>query len=241
MTRLLAALFAVVLTAALILFLPLRTALGLMGADGMGLTAARVTGTIWSGRLEEAGFGGARLGDVAVGLDPFLLLLGRPQLKMEVQGGAVTGRAMLVGGAGGSGLAGAAGTAPLSLAPAGLPIQGAVSVRDLTAVFKAGRCVRASGRVSTDLLQRNAALVGDDGVLLSGEAGCQGGALVVPLQGSSRTAAIVLTLRVEADGRYGLDTRITTSDPALSSRLALAGFVIDGSARRRTDQGRLWR
>ena len=241
MNRFLAILFAVVLVGALVLLVPLRTALGWIGAERLGLTAAQVEGTMWAGHLSQARYGGVSLGEVAVALDPVALLTGRRRLTLTAEGGAVNGRAVLVSGADGAGLAEASGVAPLSVAPAGLALRGAVTVENLTAVFRAGRCIMASGQLTTDLFQRNAALLGDAGAPLSGEAACQGGVLVAPLRGTSASGAVSMTLRIRGDGRYDLDTGVTTTDPALDSRLALAGFILEGGTRRRTDRGTFWR
>lgn len=241
MNRLPAVLFALALAVALVLLTPLRAATGWLGLDRAGLSAERVSGVVWSGRLESAGFRGVPLGQAAVRLDPFGLLTGVQRLRVEARDGMATGSAVLVRSGGQVGVTEAAGTAPLALTLAGRPIRGAVTVRDLAVTFEGGRCVRASGQVSADLLQRNGALVGQAGGLLTGRAACSGGALVVPLRGASASANVELRLRIEADGRYRMDTRIVTGDPALSAGLALAGFVADGDARGRTDEGRLWR
>src|SRR5204862_208371 len=63
-------LFAAMLVVALIVFLPMRLALGATGLADQGLSARRVGGTIWGGSLLEARFGDVALGDLRVSLSP---------------------------------------------------------------------------------------------------------------------------------------------------------------------------
>jgi general secretion pathway protein N len=235
--RVLTIVFAVVLVAALVAFMPMRAAAGLIGLDRLGLSAAAVSGTVWSGRLQGAAFRGTPLGEVAVGVDPLALFTGTTRLRLRAAGG----RAVLVRSGSRVGLVDADLQAPLALFPTAVPLPGTLTTQDLTAGFQRGRCVRAEGKVSADVLQRNGDLLGEGGSLLTGDAVCDGGALVLPLRGRTQSANVELTLRIESDGRYRMDTKVDTADPRLQSTLSLAGFVPAAGGRARTDQGRLWR
>jgi general secretion pathway protein N len=234
--RTLSIIFIVVLAVALIAFMPMRAAAGLISLDRMGLAAGSVTGSVWSGRLQDASFRGSPLGDVAAGVDPLALFTGTTRLRLEM----ASGRAVLVKNGGRAGLVDADLQIPLALFPTAVPLPGTLSTQDLTAGFLDGRCVRAEGKVSADVLQRTG-LLGEGGSALSGIPACGAGALVLPLRGRTQSAVVELVLRIEGDGRYRMDTKVDTADPRLQSTLSLAGFVPAAGGRARTDQGRLWR
>ena len=75
----LAALF----VAALIVAFPLRLALGWSGAGERGVTARAVEGTVWAGLVGDLRLGALPLGDLAVGLRPLPLLIGRREFSLE--------------------------------------------------------------------------------------------------------------------------------------------------------------
>jgi general secretion pathway protein N len=237
MTRILAAVFAVVLVVGLIVFMPMRAAAALVGLDKLGLSAAAVTGSLWSGRLSQAAFRDAPLGDVDASVDFVSLVTGTSRVRLRAERGEAT----LVRSGARVGMAKANLSLPMSLFPTAVPLPGTLTTEGFTAGFQNGRCVRAEGKVSADVLQRNGSLLGEGGSAMTGEAVCDGGALLVPLTGRTSTANVQLNLRVEGDGRYQVDTRVSTADPRLEAALSLAGFVSANGGRMRSDQGRLWR
>jgi general secretion pathway protein N len=235
-----AALFAAALVAMAVLFAPLRFALDRIDASRLGLAAAEVEGVVWSGRMRSASFHGLQLGDVHVGLRPLPLLLGRSRLVVETgENGPAPGRAVLVGEGRRSGVTDATLSLPLVFSQAAAPLRGEMRLQDVTVLFDGTACDKAGGRVVTDVLARNAEFLQWQGPELAGEVGCRGDSVVLPLRGARDGTDVSATVSVGSDGRYRLQTRVVTRDPALASALTLAGFRGGPEGLNRVDSGRL--
>ena len=92
----LAAVFAVAAVVAIAALLPLRVALEQAGAARWGLSATRVEGTVWRGRLDDARLAGAPVGDLRLSLAVPPLLTGRVRLDVRGEAGGPVQRAVLV-------------------------------------------------------------------------------------------------------------------------------------------------
>ena len=213
------ALFGALLAAALLLFVPLRAALGVTGLGDAGLTARQVEGSLWGGRLVEARFGAVALGDVGARLAFWPLLLGRARLELAGDGERPLHGAVTVSrhGMGIDGMTASLLTGQL-FAP--LPVT-ALDLDEATVHFRDGQCERAEGRV-------RATLAGAAGGVtlpptLSGPARCDAGALLLPLTSQAGTEAA--TLRVTGDGRYRVEFALRNPDPATVPKLEAAGFI----------------
>jgi len=232
-----AALFGALLLLALLALVPLRLALGVAGADALGLSARRVNGSIWAGSLAEARVGALALGDVDARVSPGALLLGRLTVALdgagtaEGAGRALHGRVtMRRHGFGIEGLS--AGLAAGSLFQP-LPVT-ALDLDDVSVRFEDGACREAEGRVRATLG------AGPAGIALppqvAGAVRCEGAALLVPLTGQAGTEGV--TLRVEGDGRYRAEFVLGAADPAAAERLGRLGFVPAGNGYRLVAEGR---
>jgi len=73
----------VLLIPALVMTLPLRVGLTLIGGERSPLSAMAAEGSIWSGRLIDARIGAVPLGDPEVGLKFWPLFVGRQRLAIE--------------------------------------------------------------------------------------------------------------------------------------------------------------
>lgn len=71
-----------VLLLGLLLFLPMRVALGLAGLERLGVAARDVRGTVWSGGIDQLMLGNMPLGSVRAGLSPISLLMGRARFDV---------------------------------------------------------------------------------------------------------------------------------------------------------------
>lgn len=199
---------------ALIALLPLRLAIDRLGLNQGGLAARAVTGSLWSGALQEAQIGPVPLGDLGARLHVLPLLLGRARLSLESADGR-TFQGALVATRHSFGFDDVSARLRVGtlLAPLVVP---SFELDELGALFRGGRCVHAEGRV-------RAMLAGGTGaVALTGQALCDGGALRLPL--ASPSGAERLDIRLAADGRYQVQALIRPADPALSAALAAAGF-----------------
>jgi general secretion pathway protein N len=228
-------LFAAMLFVALIVFLPMRLALGATGLADQGLSARRVGGTIWGGSMIEARFGDVALGDLRVSLSPLALLLGRARLAFEgagadgrpIAGAATIGRHAM-------GIDGVTASLPAATLFAPLSVT-TLALEDVTVRFRDGVCEEAGGRV-------RATMMGEAGGLplppmMMGTARCEAGALLLPMTGQGGTEGV--NLRIRPDGRYTADLVLTPGDPAAAAKLEQLGFVAGtGGGYRLSAEGR---
>lgn len=230
--RRLASVFVVLLALMLVATIPLSLALSAMGAATRGLSATRVSGTIWSGELSDASFQRVRLGDVRVRLDPLGLFLGGGRVQF-VLGGRLQGRGVARLAGREVGVSRLRLSAPADALADGLPFRGTVRLENLEARFRSGACHRASGRIVLERLSLGAGAP-LPGLSLSGPAACRGGLLVAPLSGRAAGVEVEADLQVSGAGRYQLLTRVKTTDPTLEAAMGLAGFErnLDGFNRR---------
>jgi general secretion pathway protein N len=196
---------------ALFALLPLRFALGWLGFADQGLTAREASGSIWLGALAEARFGTVPLGDVATRLRVLPLLFGRARLDLEQSDGGLRGAVTLS--RHGFGIDDASGTIE-GPALAELPPP-ALELADVSFRFADGLCAHAEGLVK-------ARFAGELGSVplaagFSGEARCDGPALLLPL--ASQSGGERLDVRLFADGRYRVDAALRPGGAPYSSRL----------------------
>jgi general secretion pathway protein N len=195
----------------LVALLPLRFALGWLGYADKGLAAREAAGSVWLGALTEARFGTVALGDVATRLRFLPLLIGRARLDLkQADDGLSAGITVSRHGFGIDDATGRIDSAGL----AGLPPP-TLDLSDLSVRFADGLCVHAEGLVK-------AGFAGDlGGVALppgfSGEAHCDGAALLLPLV--SQSGGERLDVRLFADGRYRIDAALRPGGVPYSSRL----------------------
>lgn len=215
-----------VLVAALILCFPLRLAFGLFDLDRYGVSARGVHGAIWRGAVDRLTIGDVPAGTVDASLSPLQLLVGRARLDIwrkhdlpdDIEGAISAG----IGGR--IGLEDATGSLPLGSKMAPLPISG-LDLEDVSARFVGGTCAHAEGRVRAHVAGQVAGLNLSQG--LSGEARCDGGDILVPL--ISQSGMEKLNLRITPGGRYRIELRVTTTDPALAAALGASGFRQSGN------------
>lgn len=193
----------------LVALLPLRFAIDSLGFADRGLTAREAVGSIWLGALDDARLGPVPLGTVATRLRALPLLTGRARLDIEQE---ESFRAGLTASRHGFGIDDASGTISVpgfdALPPSTLELA------DLSVRFGDGLCAAAEGMV-------RARLSGQLGVSpvapgFSGEARCDGPALLLPL--ASQSGADKLDVRLFADGRYRIDATLRSGGAAYSER-----------------------
>lgn len=205
---------------AMFALLPLRLALDWFTLDDQGLSARKAEGSVWLGRLSETRFGDASLGDLGARLSPVQLLVGRARVDLDATDesapplkGAVSVSRNTVG------IDDMTGAIPVGAVFAPLPVD-MLDLTDVSVRFKDGQCDRAEGRVRATVAGDIAGISLGQG--LGGNARCDGGALLLPLQGQSGMER--LSVRLFEDGRYELDLAVRPADPALGPRLVLSGF-----------------
>ena len=191
--------------------LPLRFALGWLGFADKGLTAREASGSVWLGALSEARFGTVPLGDVATRLRVLPLLFGRARLDLAQEDDGLKGAVTVS--RHGFGIDDATGTID-GPALAELPPP-ALDLADVSFRFADGLCAHANGLVK-------ARFAGELGSVplsaaFSGEARCDGPALLLPLV--SQSGGDRLAVRIFADGRYRVDASLHPAGSPYSTRL----------------------
>jgi hypothetical protein len=156
-----------------------------------------VSGTIWSGELQDVRWRGAPLGDLQVGASLAGLMQGRLQMDLESTDGAVREGSWIVGADGGR-FERLKGTFMLNRLVPGAPAGAFVSFLGGGGRLEGGRCADAHGRILVDGLEA---------------AGLQA------LEGSVRCEAgrIALAL-IPATGGGGLDLLLDPATGALTGR-----------------------
>ena len=219
------AIFGAAFVIALILFLPMRLALG--GLSRTGLTAREVRGSVWLGSLSEAHFGMLDLGDLRARLSPVQLFVGRARVSLD---GRDDPPARAIHGAIGIsrhsfGLDDLTGTLAAGTVFAPVPVS-AIDLDDVSVRFQDGVCQTAEGRVRATLSGNAGGITLGEG--LAGTARCDAGALLLPLASQSGTEAVAL--RLWPTGRYRAELTVQPTDPATAAKLQLSGFQQSGNA-----------
>lgn len=205
---------------ALIVTFPLALGVRLAGLDSMGVSARSLRGSVWWGTAEALDVGGIHLGTVDVFLDPLRLFIGEARIdiaRVLSKEDAIVGGMTI--GFGRHGLDNVSGALPLAAALAPLPVS-RVEFDHFSVRFSGNRCTMARGRVRIGVPDFIHGLNLASG--FSGEARCEGDALLLPLVSQSGQAR--LDAKVLSDGRYDVAVRVSTSDPALAAALGANGF-----------------
>ncbi len=230
-----AVLFAGLLAFGLVGFLPMRLALGWAGLGEEGFTARRVSGSIWDGTIQDARFGEVALGSLKASISPLSRLIGRARVAIDARARGVEGalHGALISSRTRRGVDQLSGVLPTGRAFAPLPVT-QLTLDAVTVSFLGDKCVDAEGRVI-------AALGGDvAGIQLpaevSGNARCDGGALLLPL--ASQSGNETITLRVTGAGTYSAALALVPGDPAAAQTLTALGFVASGSGYQLSVEGR---
>lgn len=202
-------------------FLPLRLAVGMAGLEESRFSAKAISGSVWNGRIDGAQLGPFPLGDLDAGVRLLPLLTGRMLMDLERPPvGGDRGLVATVGKAGNSLLVQDV-TTILSVGSQLAPLPAsAIDLQAVSIVFAGGRCQSASGQVRVSLDANIPGLNLKQGLL--GQAECQDGVLVVPLQSGSGMEQ--LTLKLEGNGFYTARLLLSGSDRAWTLLLPTLGF-----------------
>ncbi|MFA6115722.1 MAG: type II secretion system protein N [Sphingomonas sp.] len=215
------AFFGAAFVIALIVFLPLRLAMGWFDLGNTGLTARQVSGSLWYGTLREASFGGVALGDLRARLSPIQLLVGRARIDLSGPGrdAARPFRGAIGVSRHSFGIDDLTATLPAGNVFAPVPVS-ALDFDDLSVRFQDGNCQKAEGRVRATISGDLAGINLGQG--MTGTARCDAGALLLPLASQAGTETVAL--RLWGTGRFRGELTVQPSDPAVVEKLVLAGF-----------------
>ncbi|QJB70216.1 type II secretion system protein N [Parasphingorhabdus halotolerans] len=208
---------------ALALFLmPLRLAVSMAGLEDSRFSAREISGSIWSGRIDSAQLGPFDLGDLDASVKFLPLLTGRILMDLERpadtsdQGLRATigrqGKSLLVENV----------TTDLSVGSQLAPLPTSqIMLDNVSVAFANGRCQSASGKVRLSLDANIPGLDLKQGLL--GNAECQNGVLVLPLQSGSGMET--LTLKLQGNGFYTARLFLSGNERAWALLLPTLGFL----------------
>lgn len=108
------------------------------------------------------------------------------------------------------------------------------------AEYTSEACLSATGRATTDVLQRNGGAIQWTGPKLEGPIRCENGALIADLSGRDAGQNITASISLSPSGEYRADISAQTNRPEADAVLPLFGFTRSGRNFKLTEQGR-WR
>lgn len=227
---------------ALLALLPLRLAADWLGLGTTGVAARDAVGSVWGGALHGAQYRETQLGDLVTELRALPLLAGRARIQVARRDdapGPGTNRpdrlnAALTVTRNSYALDDATARVPIGPEAAPLPIT-AIDLSDVSARFAGGQCASADGAVTVETTGAIAGLPLP--ATMTGNARCDGGALLLPL--ASASGLEQLDLRFSGDDRYRATLSVRPTDPLLQQRLAAAGFTAANGVHSLTLEGRL--
>ncbi len=225
-------LFLTVFVLAMIACAPLSLALG--WSKGR-LAADKVEGTLWSGRLTGAQLAGLPLGAVKTRTQILPLLTGAVRLDADARGGTFTGKGRILAAGKRTGADQVTGLLALDRLGFAGPVNGALKLDKVAAVFERGQCRQAAGKAVAQL--GGAGLIAQP-VTLSGAPVCSAGRWVLPMAGEAQGLRIEAQLTLVGDGAWRSELILIPTDPALGQALTASGFTQDGDRWRRASEGR---
>jgi general secretion pathway protein N len=207
---------------AILVFMPLRFAVGMAVPPASAITAKSVYGGIWAGGINDLNAGPLSFGSLRVRLGILPLLTGRAEYLLSPLDGAVDpGFNGTIGtGWGGVQIEHLTGAANHAQDAGPLPLSGA-EFQDFSVRFAGGTCRSASGSIR--LLLKPAAIPGinaEGGFL--GNAKCREGKLFLPLISGSAMERIDLS--IDANGKYSFALTLNNVEPQTAAMLSLNGF-----------------
>jgi hypothetical protein len=209
---------------------PLSAAIAVFDLSKAGVGYTRAEGTLWNGRIAGLAWRGRSLGDAEIAVNPFTLVLARVDADVAVTGGqGARGRGtIMLWPTGSVTLRDVAVDADVALLPILLPVKGSVSVSVRHADFDRDGCRAIDADVRTDALTERPAGIDWRGPVLSGQAQCRAGVLVVPIAGGEGSETIAVTMRVSGDGTFDITVDARTGDEKVKSVLSALGFTAAG-------------
>ncbi|PLR28788.1 hypothetical protein SGCZBJ_01180 [Caulobacter zeae] len=225
-TRIMMVVLAGMTAAAVVVLAPVTLLTGRL-ADCEALRVIRASGTVWRGRVDLAAAQGRRLGAYDVGLSLLALLAGDVRLRAKDEAGD---RSFILRAGRDKGVEALSGS--ISLDADQLP--GRIEARDLAAIFRDGRCLKAVGQIRFRAVQDP--LLG--GATFAGTPACVGGDWVARLTPRGGGGAAI-TLRADGAGRLQAEVAVATADPLLVQAALDQGFVKDAAGVRRVVSTRL--
>lgn len=230
-------LFLLVLTGGLVWHLPMKVLTDAAGLEAQGIRLSGVQGSWRQGQASMLSVGAYRLGQVETRWKPARLPDGEAAFDVRLSGPGLSARAELARSVTGAAMALREGSVRLDVA--GFPgladrvraVGGSVALSGADIAMDGGRCVRAAGRVETDVLARAQDVYGWTGPVLTGDITCENGQIVMPLAGQTPGGdRFTAEARLGGAGLQSAFARVETADPQLIQILTFTGFQAEDGA-----------
>lgn len=191
-----------------------------------GFSYTRISGAVWNARIEGARIGRYQADAISWRISPFDLLQGRVIAPLRFSG-EIEGDAVLL-----ANLRDRRVRIPnlrvRDFHLDGLVLSGETEIWALDLFFEGGRCARAEGRLTSDVLTRAGQALGFDGPALVGGASCDGDDALVEMAGAAATGERVrLSLRLRGDGTGQWRVNVQGAGAQAQAGLLGAGFGIE--------------
>lgn len=198
-----------------------------------GFEAGRVRGTLWGGSVTPARLDGRQLDRVRLALRPAGLLTARWRLDIFADGPGLAAQGRIEKGLFGGPTRVSRVRSRLDLAHQGFsapaPVLGVVDLALSEAQIASGGCLKAVGRIETDLLARSGERFDWAGPALAGPVRCEDGRFVADLSAPDQAAGIAARLSFSLDGSLRLALSLQRPSPQIATALSLYGFERDGN------------
>ncbi|MAT36270.1 MAG: hypothetical protein CMK06_14200 [Ponticaulis sp.] len=194
-------------------------------------------GTVWRGEVRGIRYGAQAVGDARISTRALALLTGSLTSEFELSGNAVTGRGVMSltpGGRLSLKDVRMAGTTRelISIQSEIRELNGEFRLDIVDAVIRDRECMKAEGRIWTNLLTRMESRWQWRGPELEGPISCQEGDVVLSLAGQNAAGEEVegrLEVGLDATGRF--QANVSNSQPETAQALILLGFLSEGRDR----------
>lgn len=228
--------FVLVFIGTLIGTMPLSFVLERAGLSRAGLNWQHAAGTVFNGEITGLSLGTQFLGTLHLSFKPRALLGGQLGFEARLDGPAITGTADISFRRNGADIADLNGAARIDklayLAGDVRALGGEIEVSSMDADLNLAElaCIRASGEVRSDMLERIARDLADQQASdLTGKIGCRSGALTLSMAGiASQSDPVTVNGELSAKDRSWVEVQVSTFDAVLGAGLDLYGFEQTG-------------
>lgn len=191
-----------------------------------GIAYARANGTVWSARLEGLQVGPYSADRASWRLSALDVVQGKAIVPIDFEEGTIEGRLVLLGNWQGDRRF-AAHNLRLDGLRIGdrLTLPGQTVLNGVDVLFEGGTCVRAQGRISSDVFARAGQAVGWTGPLVEGRPRCEGDNAVINLDGANPVGERVnVRIILMGDGAAAWRVSVQTDRRDTVAALTAVGF-----------------
>jgi len=198
------------------------------------LSYAHISGTFWSGTMQNTVLNTINLGQVTYQIAPLSILTGYPSIKINLNSGAINGSGKLK--LSKSKLRAQNGNFRIQLNQLheqslfqnhifGVPVSGSINIAiDDIGWQKNQGCLHGAAFITTDFLQISAKNFDAEGFPLEGPVTCDEDQLLISLKGAGEEGKAQLQIHLSADYIYNFNATIEPNHDEITAALIFAGL-----------------